>query len=308
MNKNLISRYVWLVDTLATHGSLTRERINELWMRSSTGDGNPLPERTFYHYRRAIEEIFKIEIRCNRSGEYYIERPEGGEGNGMTDWLLDSFAVNNILADSPDIADRIEVEEVPSAREFLPAVVDALREGKEISFDYAGFNRSMTERDIVFHPYFLKRYKQRWYMVGTRVRSGETRTYALDRVKAVNPTGRSFEMPEGLRMADLFGSIIGVTSSKAEERTVRLRATRTQAKYFRALPLHRSQKEETTADDHSVFTYRLKLNYELVHELMSLGDGVTVIDPPELKLMVTNELRKALDRYELPEEGEKGVG
>lgn len=302
MNRKLIARYVWLVDLLNTHGKLTREQINELWLRSSAGDGNPLPERTFYHYRRAIEEIFKIEIACNKRGEYYIRHEEGARSNGMTDWLLDSFAVNNLLADSPDIADRIEIEEVPSAREYLPVIINSLREGMAIRFDYAGFNRSMTERGIEFHPYFLKRYKQRWYMIGKRVKSRDLRTYALDRVKGVETTGQRFQLPEGLSLTDIFGNILGVTSSKADERTVRIRATRTQAKYFRALPLHASQKEELVADDYSIFTYRLKLNYELVHELMSLGDGVKVLAPKELQLMVTTELRKALAQYDWEQE------
>lgn len=301
MNKNLIGRYIWIVDALSTHGHLTREQIGELWLRSSVSDGNPLPERTFYHYRRAVEEIFKIGIGCNSLGQYYIENFDEGRSNGMTDWLLDSFAINSLLADSPDLGDRIEIEEVPSAREFLPLVVKALREGLVIKFDYAGFNRSMTERGIGFHPYFLKRYKQRWYMIGMKVRGDGLRTYALDRVKAMEPTGERFDLPENVSLKELFGNILGVTSSKAGERTVRLRATRTQAKYFRALPLHHSQQEDLTADDHSIFTYRLKLNYELVHELMSLGDGVEVIEPNELRIMVANELRKALRQYE-PEE------
>ena len=297
MNKNLIARYIWLVDTLSTHGRLSREQINDLWIKSSLSDGNPLPMRTFYHYRRAIEEIFKIEIACNSRGEYYIREEDGRGSKGMTDWLLDSFAINNLMADSPDIADRIEVEEVPSAREFLPTVMNSMRKNTAIQFDYAGFNRSLTERNIEFHPYFLKRYKQRWYMIGQKVKSKGLRTYALDRVKAMELTGSQFELPGDLTPNDVFGNILGVTSSKADERTVRLRATRTQAKYFRALPLHSSQKEELTGTDHSIFSYRLKLNYELVHELMSLGDGIKVLEPKELQVMIATELRKALDLY-----------
>lgn len=297
MNKNQISRYIWLVDTLSNHGRLTRAQINDLWMRSSLGDGNPMPERTFYNYRRAIEEIFKIDICCNSAGEYYIEKGDE-DSKGITDWLLDSFAVNNLLAGAPDIADRIEVEDVPSAREFLPLVISSLRDGIAIRFDYAGFNRSMTDRGIDFHPYFLKRYKQRWYMIGRRLKSNDLRTYALDRVKALELTGERFDLPEDLKISDLFGNILGVTASKADERTVRIRATRTQAKYFRALPLHHSQHEELTDTNYSIFRYKLKLNYELVHELMSLGDGVRVIEPKELRIMVKNELKKALDQYE----------
>ena len=299
MNNNLIGRYVWLVDILTTHRRLSRERINELWMKSKIGDGNPLPERTFFHYRRAVEEIFKIEIACTKSGEYYIVRNES-VSNGVTDWLLDSFTVNNLLSETPDIMERIEIEEVPSAREFLPQVINSMRDNVGISFDYAGFNRSVIEKKIEFYPYFLKRYKQRWYMIGKREKSNDIRTYALDRVKRIETTGKHFQVPEGISMTDIFGSILGVTSSKADERTVKLQATRTQTKYFRALPLHKSQVEEITGEDYSVFRYRLKLNYELVHELMSLGDGVKVLAPRELQIMLKNELEKALRQYDTP--------
>lgn len=298
MNKNLIARYIWLYDTLFVHGRLTRSKINDLWQKSSLSDGNPLPQRTFYHYRRAIEEIFSINIDCNSCGEYYINNSEREYAGGVTALLLDSFAVGNLLADATDIADRIEIEEVPSAREFLPTVIEAIRTHSGIRFDYAGFRRSIVDRDIEFYPYFLKRYKQRWYMIGKRLKSDDIRTYALDRVKTIRLTGEQFVLPDGITLHDILGNIIGVTASKAKERIVRLRATRTQAKYFRALPLHRSQEEEITDSEYSVFRYRLKLNYELVHELMGLGDEVTVMEPTELRLMVVNEMRKALANYE----------
>lgn len=298
MNKNLITRYIWLVDMLRTYGQLSREQINELWLKSMLSDGNPIPERTFYHYRRAVEEIFNIEIACTRSGLYYISEENATGRNGLTDWLLDSFAVSNLLSDSSEVADRVEVEEVPSAREFLQPVINALRERVGVRFDYAGFNRSRLERGIEFFPYYLKRYKQRWYMLGKRVRSGDLRTYALDRVKAMESTGVRYEYPDGVDIEKVFGNIVGITSSKAEVRTVRLRAQRTQAKYFRALPLHHSQKEELVADDYSIFSYRLQLNYELVHEIMSLGDNVKVLEPRELQVMVGDELKKALSQYE----------
>lgn len=297
MNRKLIERYIWLVDILMSYGKLTRERINELWLASSIGDGQPLPERTFYHYRRAIEEIFKIEIACNRRGEYYIESGDISGNKGLTDWLLDSYAVSNVLMDSAGVAGRVEIEEVPSAREFLPQIVNALKEQLKIEFDYAGFSRSRPEKNIEFEPYFLKRYKQRWYMLGLKENGKSIRTYALDRVTGLRVKGDRFEFPEGLELSHLLGNIIGVTSSKAEVRDVRLQVTRTQAKYFRALPFHDSQKEELTGDDYSVFSYRLKLNYELVHEIMGLGDAVKVLAPRELQVMVANELKKALEQY-----------
>lgn len=299
MARDLISRYIWLVDTLNRYGKLTREEIDRLWMRSSVGDGNPIPPRTFFHYRRAIEENFHIDILCNRRGEYYID--QGGDDNNrlFTNWLLDSYAVSSALRDSQAPAGHVLVEDVPSAREYLSMVLEAIGTSEKIRFTYAGFNRSRPESDILFHPYFVKRYKQRWYMVGLREKSGDIRTYALDRVKSMVMVSEHFDMPENIDPASFFDNIIGITLSKAPVRTVKLRTTPQQAKYFRALPFHHSQQEEIH-DNYSIFTYRLKINYELVHELLSFGTAVTVLAPRELRIMITDELRSSLANYDEP--------
>lgn len=297
MTRDLFSKYVWIVDTLSRYEKLSRERLNALWVRSSISNGRELPERTFHHYRRSIEENFHIDIACNRFGEYYIDKSSLNRNKSLTNWLLDNYAVNGALSDDPEATSRVEVEDVPSAREFLPKVLEAMREFSKIRFTYAGFNRSRAERDITFQPYFLKRYKQRWYMLGVKEKNGEIRTYALDRIKELLILNEKFQLPEGLTPGDYFDDIIGITSSKAPTRTVKLRTTTSQAKYLRALPLHHSQQEEVH-DDYSIFTYRLKLNYELTHEILSLGSEVTVLDPPELRLMVTQELRNTLAQYD----------
>ena len=67
---DLVRRHIWLVDLLDKYGKLSRKEISDLWQNSSIGDGNPLPERTFHHHRRAVEDLFHINIRCNTAGEY----------------------------------------------------------------------------------------------------------------------------------------------------------------------------------------------------------------------------------------------
>lgn len=297
MARDLISRYVWIVDTLSRYERLTREEINRLWVRSHLSDGNPLPERTFYHYRRAIEENFHIDISCDSHGRYYLEQDHSRQGKAFTNWMLDSYAVSSAIKDTNVPIDRVEVEDVPSAREFLPVALDAIRNCRKLVFTYAGFNRSRAEKGIVFRPYLLKRYKQRWYMIGLKEKGESLRTYALDRIPEMKIMNEGFDMPEDFNADDIFGSIVGVTTSQAQVRDVRLRATPTQAKYFRALPLHPSQQEEVH-DTYSVFSYRIKLNYELVHEILGLGNAVKVVSPPELKAMVVTELKDTLTQYE----------
>lgn len=299
MARDLISRYVWIVDVLTRYEKLSRQQLNKLWLRSSISGGEELPERTFFNYRRAIEENFQIDILCDKQGRYYIDRKNSTQSRAFTNWMLDSYALSSMIKNNDTPLDRVEIEDVPSAHQFLPTVLEAIRNSNIISFTYAGFNRSRAEHDIRFHPYLLKRYKQRWYMIGLREKSKDIRTYALDRVKDMVTLEDPFERPADLDLRELFSNIIGVTTSQAPVRTVRLRTTPRQAKYFRVLPFHPTQ-QETVSDTYSVFTYQLKLNYELVHEILALGDSVKVLEPPELKAMVLNELRNTLDQYSNP--------
>lgn len=297
MTRDLFSKYVWIVDTLMRNEKLSREDFNRLWERSSVSDGKPMAERTFYHYRRSIEENFHIDINCNSRGEYYIDRRSINRNRALTNWLLDSYAVNGAISEAAIGSDRVEVEDVPSAREFLPTVLQAIQKSCKVCFTYAGFSHSRPEKDIIFAPYFVKRYKQRWYMLGYKEQSRDIRTYSLDRVRAMVITDQKFDLPADETADKYFGHILGVTTSKAPVRRVELRVTPRQAKYLRALPLHASQEEEEIHDDYSIFTYELKLNYELVHELIAFGDAVKVLNPPELRVMVTEALRAALEQY-----------
>ena len=297
MARNLIGKYIWIIDTLTRNKKLSKEQLNRLWLRSEISGNEPLPDRTFYHYRRNIEEIFNIEIKCDGSGRYYIEEPSSVRSHSLTNWLLDSMAVSSAINENQPGVERIEIEDVPSAREFLPLVLEAVRDSNKLCFTYAGFSRSRAESKIIFHPYFLKRYKQRWYMIGLKEKGESVRTYALDRVKDMQIIQETFEKPGSISLEEMFGNIVGVTTSKAPVRTVKLKTTSIQAKYFRALPLHSSQTEETH-DEYSIFTYQLQLNYELAHEILSLGDSVKVLEPPELRAMVLTQLKDALSQYD----------
>ena len=114
-------------------------------------------------------------------------------------------------------------------------------------------------------------------------------------VKELTTIGANFVMPD-ITPDPFFSNLIGVTDSKSEVKRVRIITTPTQAKYFRALPFHATQ-QETIHESYSIFEYQLKLNYELVHELLSFGSSLKVLDPPELVKMVEMELKQTLHLY-----------
>ena len=197
MARNLVNRYVWLVDTINRYGRITLNEIMEAWLRSDISEGKPLPRRTFFHYRDGIEEMFDINIVCDRSTfEYYIDS-SGGESNArMQSWLVDSVSISDMLRNAHGVNDRIMLENVPSARKRLPVIIDAMKQNHRISFSYKSYTRSRPTNDILLEPYFVKIFKQLWYVIGYNVKDKVIKTYSLDRMSHLNMLPDVFTMSQ----------------------------------------------------------------------------------------------------------------
>jgi len=298
MARNLINRYVWLVDTISRYGRITLKDLNAAWLRSDISEGKPLARRTFFHYRDGVEEMFDINIQCDKSTfEYYID-DTGGESNArLRSWVVDSVSMSGTLSNARDVSGRIILENVPSAREHLPVIIDALKQNRRIRFSYKSYTRSKPTDGIMLEPYFVKIFKQLWYVIGLNVKDGLVKTYSLDRISNLNILQDTFDMPEEVNPSEFFKDCFGIITNRNSAKRIVLRVEPTQAKYFRALPLHSSQQEEVH-DNYSIFTYKMRITYDLKEELMSHGASIEVLAPQELKTLIRNELEQALKNYQ----------
>lgn len=295
MAKDLFRRYLWMIDTIRRHGRISRADFDDCWSRSVFSDGKPMPRRTFFNYRQAIEELFCVDIKCDsRTYEYYIDE-NGPHSEDMTEWLLNAASVNDVLSNSRELADRIFVEDVPSARQHLAPAIDAMRENKVLRFDYLPYYRTRPG-DVTLEPYFLKIFRQRWYLTGRNVDENRIKTYALDRIGTLAIQNDTFEIDPTFDFDEYFRYSFGIVSSKGEARRIAVRTDPNQAKYFRALPLHRSQ-DEIVHDRYSIFYYNMRITPDLVSELLSYGPRIEVLEPPELRAMLRTELEAALKFY-----------
>ena len=298
MARNMINRYVWLVDTISRYGRITLKDLNAAWLRSDISEGKPLARRTFFHYRDGVEEMFDINIQCDKSTfEYYID-DTGGESNArLRSWVVDSVSMSGTLSNAHDISGRIILENVPSAREYLPMVIDALKQNHRIRFSYKSYTRSKPADGIVLEPYFVKIFKQLWYVIGLNVKDKQVKTYSLDRISNLNLLQDTFDMPDDLNPSEFFKDCFGIITNRNSAKRIVLRVEATQAKYFRALPLHASQQEEVH-DDYSIFSYKMRITYDLKEEIMSHGASIEVLEPKELKTLIRTELEQALKNYQ----------
>ena len=298
MTKDLFDKYIWLVDTIYRAGKITFEEINERWLRSRLSEGEDIPLRTFHNWRIAIEQVFDININCNRKGGYYyyIENADDMQKGGIRNWLLNTFAVNNLINESHHLKRRILFEEIPSGRKYLTPVIEAMRDGLELELYYQSYWYEEPST-YTLQPYCIKVFKQRWYVIGFCKERNSIRTFSLDRIQQLITLDTKFVYPKEFAPEAYFTDYFGIMIENKKLETIRIKVYGMHVQYIRALPLHRSQCEIETTEDYSIFEYRMKPTLDFRQELLSRGADVEVLAPLTFREEMIQSVEKMSSLY-----------
>lgn len=292
----MLQRYLWFFDTVWRYKRITRSEIDALWQKCDLSDRRPMSRRTFYNYREGAEMLFDVNIKCDPATyEYYIESIDTESAHELQQWLFDLLSVNYMVRHSNDMSQRILPDKIPSGNDFLASIIGAMQENRVIQMVYHAFWKTESQR-VILEPYFVKAFRKRWYVVGFNREDNQVKTYALDRVNDITLLTEEFNMPDDFDSKEYFRHAFGVMRGERIE-DIRLRVSMRQAQYFRALPLHESQREHEITDNYVDFTYRMYITYDLVQELMSLGREVEVIAPASLRNEIREKLQASIEQY-----------
>lgn len=285
---NLLQKYTWLINTIRRAGEISYKDLSDLWERNKElSDCKPLSRATFNRWRDAIFSQFRIIISCRKTGGYlyYIENPEEIDEDKLKKWMLDSFAVNNIIGENLSLADRIVVDEIPSGRIHLTTIIEAMKRNKVISVTYKPFKENNQDHCYRFtiDPYCLKLFENRWYVLGRNNRD-QIRIYGLDRLITVEETEFTFKLPEDFSADEFFSTKFGVVIGD-NIRPVRiiLRAYGSHRHYLNSLPLHHSQKIINDLKEYTDFELYLSPTYDFIMKLLHTGAMIEVISPQSLR-------------------------
>lgn len=281
-------KLIWLAELICRNDGITRKEINLAW-RSSRYNEDKEDEiyspRSFSRQISNIKRMFRIDIVCDRSdgNKYRVAGRDDMDTKDFNTWILDSFAINTLLIESQDLSNRILFEPIPSGRQYLTKIIDALRTNSVLNIIYQSFHMDSPVAHLV-EPYCLKVYKQRWYVLGRRIDTDKMRIFSLDRVKDIRPTGETFNFPKDFDAENYFHDCIGiiVEENLATQKVV-FTASGGQQDYIRSLPLHPTQEEIKKDAEESTFELYVKPSYDLIQELLRYGEDVKVLAPKWFK-------------------------
>lgn len=291
----LFNRYLWLIELLSCSKGLSKSEIDSRWANSVFNDDGKgtIPRRTFIRMKDNILSLFDIQIVYDRKEKkYHIENDISG-CNKNTQFLLSAFAVNQMVSENRDLADRILLEDTPAGSNiFLPEITTAMRENRRLSITYQNYEMQ-TAREFEIEPYALRYFGRRWYVLAHTDFHNSLRLYALDRMKDVKISDKLFKPPEDFSADDYFSRYFGVIVTDGKAENIQLKTTDTRAKYLRSLPLHRSQKEIAA----NLFELHLVPTDDFINAVRAMETEVEIVSPDWLRKRLLQDAKDLVKKY-----------
>lgn len=305
MATSTIAKQNWLLSTIRRKGPITLKELNELWTDKNNDVLNPehkeLQYRTLRRHIEFIEDFYGISIKCDQGfNEYYVDDGSEGENDKVKNWLLDTIAIDNLLSEKRSLKERIQMEDIPSGREYLQTIIEAMKDEFKLKMTYFSFWDN-EERTILLEPYFIKVFKQRWYVIGpSDYHPDDPHIYALDRVWELQPTSFPFDYPESFDPKEFFNDSFGIFHSDGEPYNIEIKVKGRQQDYIESLPLHHSQYliEKNEEEDYSVYGFKMRPDFDLIQEIAAKGDAYEVLAPEEFRYEIADFLKRASKQYE----------
>lgn len=182
----------------------------------------------------------------------------------------------------PSVID-FEKNDLLTGIEWLDLLYKSIVSEITVELSYQSFKARQASA-IVFFPYLLKEYRNRWFVLGKNKKGNTILTYALDRIQNINPLpNETYYRHKKFNPSTYFNNIIGVTRNEADEPSeVIFIANHQQAPYIVTKPIHPSQQIIEQTKDGVTFSIRVIPNFELERELLGFGEGLKVLSPNSL--------------------------
>ena len=185
-------------------------------------------------------------------------------------------------------------------REYIGPIFKAIIDKKVLNITYQKFTDDEIKVHTV-HPYYLKEYDNRWYLLCNLSKRNQMMILSVDRIQMIEINKKEiYRANDVFDMEEYFEDMIGVNRGDltSEVQKVILQFSPLMSKYVQTKPLHGSQKIVERKDDGSmVFSIEVIPNYEFENLIFSFKDGVEVLEPIELRELIRTKLELSLQQY-----------
>lgn len=195
---------------------------------------------------------------------------------------------------------------------LLGEIFTTISQKQVIELHYHTFETPDEERTVELHPYLLREYNRRWYLIAAAYSTGKLLNFSLDRIDKVVPLPAKKYIPYQGDLNERFEDIIGVTLYDDRPILNIIFWVSDHSKdYVITKPLHESQRNIHGEHENKLREQNPSLqrgryfsidcidNYELVRELCSFGRDLVVVSPKEIRSEIIEHIKEMSVQYGL---------
>ena len=256
----------------------------------------------YYHYADPNFSIFSPPLKSEEVAQLtqMLGVLKRFKGMPQFDWLAEvterlGASLKIDVGSADEIVGFDENLDLKGIEHFTP-LFNAIIDKRPLQITYKSF-RQEEKSKIIVHPYYLKQYNKRWFLIAWNAEMNFLANYALDRILAIKDAKVPF-LPADIDFFEYFDDMIGVSKdSRTELQKVKLWVSAAQWPYTKTKPLHGTQHTVKVGEDGTIITIEVYLNYELEQLLLSFGEKVKVLEPQALKERIKHRLSEAANNY-----------
>ncbi len=216
--------------------------------------------------------------------QQFSDHPVFSRYANAIDRIVDAVNLGDVLDTGEE--NFILMEQVPRQEgvNWLTPLIQAIRERKVVRIDYLRFDAEKMKTHFM-HPYLLKEYRNRWYLVGMHDKREFIYTLALDRIQdmeLLDPEAHPFRRKIDFDPESYFRNVMGITVTEGRATDVLLEFRGKSRDYVKTLPWHHSQELVKEEKDRSIVRFFLLPTHEFKMAVLAAGDEVRVLEPREL--------------------------
>lgn len=193
---------------------------------------------------------------------------------------------------------EFEKNELLKGLQFIDPLHKSIIAKKSLEICYKSF-KAREPICIIFYPYLLKEYRNRWFILGVAKKGKTLMNLALDRIEWIEEAkGEKYHKPE-FDVNSYYSDAIGVTKMPNQKpQTVVVKISPAHAPYIITKPIHSSQKILKEEKDGTIFSIDVIWNFEMERELLGFGEQITVLSPRRLVRKIQARLKDTFQNYQ----------
>lgn len=166
---------------------------------------------------------------------------------------------------------------------FFNDLFTAIQNKQSLKISYKGYRQDHIS-EIIFHPWYLKQYNNRWFVLGLNDSFQSLSTLALDRISLIKEYGEEYKNNTIIDFEEYFEDVVGVTVDlKDPTEKIIIKISNETWPYIKSKPIHGSQKVKNRTSEHVEIQLDVQVNHELCALLFSYMDAVEIIEPAALR-------------------------